>query len=132
MMGVLKIDFDGTLVEHRFPHIGEPLPHAFEVLKELQDHGYKLILWTCRENVGSKIDKQYLTDAVNFCKENGVEFDAVNETILDFDFRADYDCEKRKPHATWHIDDRNLGGFMGWQAVREILIEGKGVEWQLN
>ena len=132
MSGVLLIDFDGTIVEHTFPTIGEPLPHAFEVLKELKEHGWKLILWTCREDVGHKINKQYLKDAVDFCKENGVEFDAVNETLLDFDFRAGYNCDMRKPHATWQIDDRNLGGFMGWLVVREILIERKGVEWQLS
>jgi len=132
MKGVLLIDFDGTIVEHSFPDIGETLPGAFEVLKELQQYGYKLILWTCREDVRHKIDKQYLKDAVDFCKHNGIEFDAVNETILDFDFRSCYNCDTRKPHATWHIDDRNLGGFMGWDKVREFLIEGKGAEWRLS
>ncbi len=55
--GVLLIDFDGTVVEHKFPKIGKPLPQAFEVLKELQKEGWKLILWTCRENVGYLINK---------------------------------------------------------------------------
>jgi len=35
----LSIDFDGTLVKHKFPEIGEPMPHAFEVLKDLQRAG---------------------------------------------------------------------------------------------
>lgn len=118
---ILCIDFDGTIVEHAFPRIGTPLPNAFDVLTELKEHGYKLILWTCREDYGRNINKQYLKEAIDFCKENGVEFDAVNEPLLDYDFRPE-DCIKRKVYANWYIDDRNLGGFPGWDVVREILL----------
>ncbi len=130
--GVLLIDFDGTVVEHKFPKIGKPLPQAFEVLKELQKEGWKLILWTCRENVGYLINKQFLKDAVDFCKDNGLEFDEINSPLLDFDFRSGYDCLMRKPHASFVIDDSNIGGFPGWDIVREILINRKQVTWQLN
>ena len=131
--GVLLIDFDGTVVEHKFPKIGKPLPKAFEVLKKLREDGWKLILWTCRENVGYLINKQYLNDAIKYCKEeHDFEFDAVNETLLDFDFRSSYDCLKRKPHAQFQIDDSNLGGFPGWDVVYQILIENKDVQWQLS
>lgn len=123
--GVLTIDFDGCIVEHDFPKIGKPLFAAFEVLKELQNNGYKLILWTCRENVDCKVSQQYLTEAVEFCRINGVEFDAVNETLEEYDFRSDYDCKKRKPHATWYIDDRNVGGFIGWPEIRRLLIKSE-------
>jgi histidinol phosphatase-like enzyme len=128
MSEVVLIDFDGTVVEHCFPRIGEPLPGAFEVLKELKEAGYKLILWTCREDFGHNINQQYLKEAIEFCRENGVEFDAVNETLEEYDFRPEK-CIKRKPHAHWCIDDRNLGGFPGWDVVREVLIEGKSVTW---
>jgi predicted mannosyl-3-phosphoglycerate phosphatase (HAD superfamily) len=120
--GVILVDFDGTIVEHRFPAIGEPLPNAFEVLIELKNSGYKLVLWTCREDYGHLISKQYLTAAVKFCAENGVEFDAVNETMEEHEFRPE-DCLKRKPHAHFHIDDRNLGGFSGWLWVKELLLK---------
>lgn len=126
-MPVLSVDFDGTIVEHRFPKIGKPLPHAFEVLRDLKKAGFKLILWTCRENYEG--DK-YLQDAVDFCKKNGVEFDAVNETIEDHEFRPP-DCVKRKPHASLHIDDRNLGGFPGWETVRAVLLDGKTAAWDV-
>lgn len=118
---ILLIDFDGTIVEHCFPKIGTPLVGAFETLIDLKKAGYKLVLWTCREDYGFKIDKQYLTAAVNFCRENGVEFDAVNETLLEEDFRPE-DCIKRKPYSHWNIDDRNLGGFPGWDWVRSLLL----------
>jgi predicted mannosyl-3-phosphoglycerate phosphatase (HAD superfamily) len=118
---VVLVDFDGTIVEHRYPKIGTPLPNAFEVLKDLKMAGYKIILWTCRENYGHLIDCQYLTEAVKFCSENGVEFDAVNETLEEHEFRPE-NCVKRKPYAHYQIDDRNLGGFPGWDWVRELLL----------
>ena len=121
MAKVLLIDFDGTIVEHCFPRIGEPLPNAFETLIDLKKAGYKLILWTCREDYGFNINKQYLTAAVNFCREMGVEFDAVNEALMEEDFRPE-DCIKRKPYSHWSIDDRNLGGFPGWDWVRSLLL----------
>ncbi len=113
------VDFDGTIVGHEFPKIGEEMPHAFEVMKELQEAGYRLILWTCREDEGP--NRQYLTDAVNFCAENGVEFDAVNKTIEEVEFRPK-ECLQRKPYCQYFIDDRNLGGFPGWLEVRRMLL----------
>jgi hypothetical protein len=121
---ILAVDFDGTIVTHKFPQIGEPLPFAFECLRVLKADGHKLILWTCRENHKTHIDKQYLTDAVEYCRENGVEFDAVNETIAQEDFRYEYYKLMRKPYAHIYIDDSNLGGFPGWLKVMEI-VEGE-------
>jgi hypothetical protein len=121
---ILSIDFDGTIVRHRFPAIGEPLEGAFETLKLLQER-HHLILWTCREDYGHDISKQYLTDAVDFCKENGVVFDAINEGIREEDFRPD-DCLRRKPFAHYYIDDANFGGFPGWGEIGKFLL---GKRW---
>ena len=126
---IAVIDFDGTIVEHRFPRIGKPMPKAFEVMKELQKENWILVLWTCREDEGKKIDKQYLREAVDFCKENGVEFDAVNETPLECEFRQE-DGLKRKAYGDYYIDDRNLGGFPGWDVVKRILIDGEPLDWK--
>lgn len=54
---IIAVDFDGTIVEHKYPAIGEEIPYAFVVLRELQEAGHKLILWTFR-------DGEYLNDAV--------------------------------------------------------------------
>ncbi len=114
-MSTFLIDFDGTIVNHAFPEIGYPLPYAFEVLRGLKAAGHQLILWTCREDMeGPHRGNDYLTEAVEFCLENGVVFDAVNEA-LPGDFRGD--GLQRKPHAQYHIDDRNYGGFPGWKSV---------------
>lgn len=119
--GCLLVDFDGTIVEHEFPEIGKPLPRAFEVLKKLQQIGWKLILWTCRENLPGK--PKYLQLAVDFCRTNGLEFDSVNETMKDYDFRCDYNIPLRKPYVTWQIDDTNVGGCIGWDKVEELLVK---------
>lgn len=116
---LISIDFDGTIVEKAFPKIGKPLPLAFEVMKELQEAGHKLILNTCRENEGYKIDKQYLSDAVRFCKKKGIEFRSINENHIDDEFRPK---KGRKVNADVYIDDKNLGGFPGWKKVRESLL----------
>lgn len=125
MSMIAKIDFDGTIVKHAYPGIGEPLEDAFEVMKEMKAAGWKLILWTCREDSKNNINKRHLTAAVEFCRMQGIEFDAVNETIPEEDFREDE--PRRKPYAHVHIDDRNLLGFPGWKVVREVLLIEKFV-----
>lgn len=131
MNEVILVDFDGTIVEHKYPLVGDPLPDAFEVLKELQAAGYKLILWTCRENDGYKIDKQYLKEAIELCSKYNLVFDAINETIQDYEFRSEK-VNKRKPYAHHQIDDTNLGGFPGWNVVRQILLEKKSFKLQAD
>ncbi|MDB4297475.1 hydrolase [Flavobacteriaceae bacterium] len=104
---IIAIDFDGTIVKDAYPKIGETQIFAFETMKKMQKEGYRLILWTLRE--GSK-----LQEAVDFCKENGINFYAVNknypEEILD-------SKTLRKIQADIFIDDRNIGGFFGWGKI---------------
>ncbi|HOS84413.1 MAG TPA: hypothetical protein PK199_05800, partial [Bacteroidales bacterium] len=60
----IAVDFDGTIVEHKYPEIGEIKLFAFETLRELQKQGHQLILWTYR--YGKELD-----DAVAFCRKHG-------------------------------------------------------------
>ena len=46
----LVVDFDGTIVEHRFPEIGPIVPNALEWLKKFQLMGFKIILNTMRSD----------------------------------------------------------------------------------
>jgi hypothetical protein len=107
----LAIDFDGTIVEDDYPGIGKPRIFAFETLKKLQEDGHRLILWTYRS--GLKLE-----DAVKFCKDNGIEFYAVNKSFPEEQF--DY-TKSRKIHADIFIDDRNLGGILGWGEIYQKL-----------
>lgn len=99
---ILAIDFDGTIVTDAFPEIGKPVWQAFEALYAFKREGHKLILWTCREDT---TDRKYLTEAVEFCRDRGIEFDAVNENIPDHPF-IHLDGISRKVFADIYIDDK--------------------------
>lgn len=109
---IIAVDFDGTVVEHRYPEIGDIIPNAFEVLRELQENGHKLILWTVRDGID-------LEKAVDFCLDNGIIFYAINQSKPDEEFNK---YISRKIDVDIFIDDRNIGGFLGWEKIREILM----------
>ena len=104
---IIAIDFDGTVVEDEYPKIGKPMVFAFETLTKLQEDGHRLILWTYRSG-------KRLKEAVVFCKENGIEFYAVNESYEQEEFNEGI---SRKINADIFVDDRNIGGFIGWGEV---------------
>jgi len=113
---IISIDFDGTVVEHAYPSIGKTKLFAFETLKALQNSKHTLILWTYRAG-------KELQEAVDFCKDNGIEFYAVNSN---FPEEVYDETISRKINADVYIDDRNIGGFPGWSKVWELLEdEGK-------
>lgn len=115
----IAVDFDGTIVEHKYPEIGEIKLFAFETLRELQKQGHQLILWTYR--YGKELD-----DAVKFCRKYGVEFYAVNKSFPEEQFN---EAEaSRKLDVDLFIDDRNLGGFVPWSTAWQMLNEGKPFE----
>ena len=98
---IIAVDFDGTIVEHRYPAIG------------------KEILWSVREG-------RLLQEAVDYCKERGVNFYAVN---------ADFEEEdgsgrsfSRKIKADLFIDDRNVGGLLDWGTIYALIQKNMGIE----
>lgn len=107
----IAVDFDGTIVDHEYPEIGKEKLFAFQTLKELQKMGANLILWTFRS--GKKLE-----EAVEFCRQNGVEFYAVNSNYPEEVFTNSI---SRKIDVDIYIDDKNLGGFPGWSEVWQIL-----------
>jgi hypothetical protein len=78
----IAVDFDGTLCEYAFPKIGEQKESHKELLDlliKLRENGHKLILWTCR---GDNEAYPCLSEAIDWCKQKGLEFDAINENII--------------------------------------------------
>lgn len=71
---IYAVDFDGTLCERNYPGFGKPNWRLIDWLIERRGEGDKVILWTNR--VG-----KYLKDAVTWCRDRGLEFDAVNENV---------------------------------------------------
>lgn len=112
---IIAIDFDGTIVEDAYPKIGKPKLFAIETLKRLQDEGHRLILWTYR--CGTRLD-----EAVLFCKENGIHFYAVNKSYPEEEFDTTH---SRKIYADIFIDDRNLGGLLGWGEIYQMITKEK-------
>lgn len=115
MMGkslVIAVDFDGTVVEHKYPAIGKEMPFAFATLKELQKRGHRLIMWTYRH--GKELDA-----AVEYCRQNGIEFYAINSSFPEE--RFDPNTASRKLDCDMFIDDRNVGGFLGWGEIFNII-----------
>lgn len=103
-MATIAIDFDGTLSFGHFPNLGIPNIRLIDFLKEKKKEGHKLILWTCR--VGKRLD-----EAVEYCRQYGLEFDAINANLQD---DIDNYCDSRKILADYFIDDKNLlvpGGY---------------------
>lgn len=113
----IAVDFDGTIVEHKYPEIGDEMLFAFETLKALQKKGHKLILWTFRAG-------RYLDEAVDYCQEHGVEFYAVNKSYPEEEFKPG--AISRKLSADLFIDDRNIGGFPGWGEVYQMIHPNDG------
>jgi len=112
----IAVDFDGTIVEHSYPEIGDEMLFAFDTLKALQKKGHKLILWTFREG-------KYLQEAVEYCKANDVIFYAVNRSYPEEELEEGI---SRKIHADLFIDDRNVGGFLGWGEIYQMLHPNDG------
>ena len=108
----IAIDFDGTIVEHKYPEIGKEILFAFETIKALQKQKHQLILWTYRS--GKELD-----DAVEYCRQNGVEFYAVNASYPEEEF--DEDFASRKIDADIFIDDRNIGGMIPWGEIYQMI-----------
>lgn len=104
---ILAVDFDGTLCEDKFPEIGASnscLISALINLKRDKQDSVKLILWTCRDN---NTPERHLDRAVAFCKEQGLEFDAVNENLPEV--KALFgNNDTRKVYADKYLDDKNL------------------------
>jgi len=119
----IAVDFDGTIVEHQYPRIGREMLFAFETLKALEKKGHKLILWTFRHG-------DLLQEAVDYCKQNGIDFYAVNKSYPEEKYHGEV---SRKINADIFIDDRNVGGFPGWGEVyQSIHPEGKDLDVQLK
>ena len=112
---VIAVDFDGTIVEHRYPEIGEERPFAIETLKMLIRDRHQLILWSVREG-------KLLDDAVEWCRQRGVEFWAVNRDYPE-ETTDNNQSFSRKIKADLFIDDRNIGGLPDWGTIYRMVSE---------
>lgn len=113
---IIAVDFDGTIVEHKYPKIGSEIPFATDTLKMLIRDGHQLILWSVRED-------DLLKEAVDWCHERGVDFYAVNKDYPEENGRESNHSFSRKIKADIFIDDRNLGGLPDWGQIYQMISE---------
>lgn len=96
---ILAVDFDGTLCENKFPEIGDPIEKSINYVLEKQYNGWKIILWTCRVN-------ERLNEAIEWCKNQGIIFDAINENLPSI--ANIYGGDSRKITADEYLDDLSV------------------------
>ena len=134
---IIAIDFDGTCVTHEFPKVGRDIK-AIPVLKALVEEGHQLVLFTMRSDIVNPTgeDKElhlesgnYLTDAINWFKENGIPLYGIQVNPTQHTWTT-----SPKAYAQMYIDDAALGcplkldkgfaerPFVDWAAVKNILI----------
>ena len=107
---IIAVDFDGTLVEDKFPEIGEPIEWVWDDVFKMQERGAKIILWTSRDN-------ERLKAAVEFCTSRGLHFDAINDNLDEC--KVMFNNDTRKVFANEYWDDKavikyckEIGGMM--------------------
>ena len=113
---VIAVDFDGTIVEHKYPEIGREIPFATDTLKLLTKDRHQLLLWTVRKG-------HLLEEAVEWCRERGVEFYAINKNFPEEKVEGDECFRKLNPDI--FIDDRNVGGLPDWGQIYRMIKEKK-------
>lgn len=94
---VYGVDFDGTLCFSNWPELGEPNLELIYYMINRQKCGDKIILWTCR-------DGQQLEQAVEWCRNYGLYFDAINDNLPEI--AEKYGGNSRKIFCDYYIDDR--------------------------
>lgn len=120
---IIAVDFDGTIVEHRYPEIGKEIPFAIDTLKKLASERHRLILWSVREG-------KLLEEAVEFCRKRGLEFYAVNSNYTEE--KGENRDFSRKLKADVFIDDRNVGGLPDWGLIYRMITEKISYEEALS
>lgn len=117
------IDFDGTMVTHDWPYIGEEIPYGIHIIKKIISQGHKIILHTMREGI-------QLDEAIEWCRNRDIRFDYINEN-------PEKDTASRKVYAHVYIDDHGIGvplilnehyhrkPFVDWKGIESLLIKNK-------
>jgi len=109
---IIAIDFDGTIVEEKYPEVGSLRPHAADIIQQLKTDGHFVIIWTCRAG-------KPLNDAVDFLNKNNVPFDAVNthepNNILVYGMGA------KKVYADVYVDNNQVGELPDWLKIYEFI-----------
>jgi len=120
---IFGVDFDGTVVTHEFPEIGEDIG-AQDVLKELTAGGHKIILFTMRSN---NKDRNYLDEAVQWFKDNEIPLFGINENPDQHTWTS-----SPKPYCHIYVDDAALGCPLKMPVASRPYVDWDQVRWSLK
>lgn len=101
-MNVVCVDFDGTMVDHRFPEVGPPVPGAIEWMKTWQGFNINIILFTMRSDGQNHGD--VLADAIMWAASKGIYFYGSNENPDQRTWSS-----SPKPYGQVYVDDAAFG-----------------------
>lgn len=119
---IIAVDFDGTLCENAWPDIGDPIQPVIDYVLSEQANGSKLILWTNRHH-------ESLEEAVSWCENHGIAFDAVNENLPEV--IEEFGGDTRKIFADEYIDDKATMPFIiRLNAIPNNQILEGGIAWE--
>jgi len=116
----INVDFDGTVVTHAFPKIGEDIG-SVKVLKRLVKDGHQLIIFTMRSG-------NTLEEAVKWFNDNEIPLYGIQTNPTQKRWTS-----SPKSYAELMIDDAALGAplkmdknvsdrpFIDWTLVEEML-----------
>lgn len=124
---VVYLDFDGTVVEHTFPSVGQPNPGALDVVRKLIGAGHEIILNTMRVHFGQKP----MLDSIYYLSANGIE-DFIPSKNKHHPLR--WDVKEAVKSGELYIDDaapnmplipaiHSKGDMVDWKKVESQLIE---------
>ncbi len=122
---IIAADFDGTLSFGTWPEVGPANVDLIDYLIERRRSGDKLILWTCRAD-------DALERAVEWCREQGLTFDAINDNLPET--KEKYGNNSRKISCDFYIDDRavNVGNYKNELALHDKVFDYDFVQFQLT
>lgn len=123
----IAIDFDETIAEDLFPHIGEVREGAIETIKALLDTGYQVHIWTARGGYSDALGKTQEQYILEYLRDHGVNTDNM-EVNEHFQYYLDrYPKQSPKIAADIYIDDKNVGvKEINWYEIRTYF---KDVKW---
>ncbi len=90
---IIAVDFDGTIVDHMYPTIGNIKEDVVSRMRAEKKHGTTIIIWTCRDGI-------YIDIMIKYLKDNNIPYDYVNENV------PWVDISSRKIFANEYWDDR--------------------------
>src|SRR4026208_67503 len=100
LRGVVVVDLDGTICEHRYPAFGEPIAGAREALQRLKAAGFWIVIPTVASGPSRPAAETYIPEV------NSPE--AVSSFLQRHQIPYDEIWMHDKPFAVAYIDDRGL------------------------